>query len=65
VQGPPRLETLPDAVWINPPTTPTRQEAPGATIVTPNDPRHGVIHSAAALVKPRSIVFVNCVESLQ
>ncbi len=65
VQGPPRLETLPDAVWINPPTTPTRQEAPGSTIVTPDDPQHGVISRAAALVEPRPTVFVNRVESLQ
>jgi hypothetical protein len=65
VQGPPRLETLPDAVWINPPTRPTRGDAPGSTIVTPDDPRHGVIYRAATDVEPRSIVFVNRVESLQ
>jgi putative transposase len=41
VQGPPRLETLPEAVWINPPTKTTRQDAPGTTIVTPDDPQHG------------------------
>lgn len=41
VQGPPRLETLPQAVWINPPTKTTRQDAPGTTIVTPDDPQHG------------------------
>jgi putative transposase len=41
VQGPPRLETLPAAVWINPPPKPTRQDAPGTTIVTPDDPQHG------------------------
>jgi putative transposase len=65
VQGPPRVETLPDAVWINPPLKPTRQEAPGSTIVTPDDPQHGVIPSAAAIVDRRSIVLVNRVESLQ
>jgi putative transposase len=41
VQGPPRLERLPNAVWINPPATSTRQEAPGTAIVTPADPQHG------------------------
>jgi putative transposase len=41
VHGAPRLETLPEAVWINPPTTTTRQDAPGTTIVTPADPQHG------------------------
>jgi putative transposase len=41
VQGPPRLETLPAAVWINPPPKTTRQDAPGATIVAPDDPHHG------------------------
>ena len=34
VKGPPRPETLLTAVWINRPPTPTRQDAPGATIVT-------------------------------
>jgi hypothetical protein len=41
VHGAPRLETLPEAVWINPPTKSTRQDAPGTTIVTPDDPQHG------------------------
>jgi putative transposase len=39
VQGPPGLEILPHAVWINPPAKATGQDAPGATIVTPADPR--------------------------
>jgi putative transposase len=43
VQGPPRLETLPNAVWINPPAKTTRQDGPGTTIVTPDDPQHGGI----------------------
>ena len=42
VQGPPRPETLPTAAWINRPPKPTREDAPGATIVTPDDPQHGV-----------------------
>ena len=40
VQGPPRLETLPHAVWINPPAKSTGQDAPGETTVTPADPQH-------------------------
>ena len=40
VQGPPRPETLPTAAWINRPPKPTREDAPGATIVTPDDPQH-------------------------
>ena len=33
VQGPPRPETLPTTAWINRPPKPTREDAPGATIV--------------------------------
>ena len=40
VSGPPRPEVLPTAVFINPPTNSTRQDAPGTTIVTPDDPQH-------------------------
>lgn len=43
VQGPPRRERLPHAVWINPPATSTAQDAPRTTIVTPVDPQHGAI----------------------
>ena len=35
VKGPPRLEALPEAVWINPSTNTTRQDAPATTIVSP------------------------------
>ena len=41
VQGPPRGETLPTAVWINPPAKVPGEDAPGTTIVTPADPQHG------------------------
>jgi putative transposase len=41
VQGPPRREILPQAVWINPPATSTVQDAPRSTLVTPADPQHG------------------------
>jgi putative transposase len=65
VQGPPRAETLPEAVWINPPAKTTRQDAPGTTIVTPDDPQHGVIEGPHAIVGGRSITRVTSVESLQ
>ena len=38
VNGPPRRERLPEAVWINPPEKTTHQDAPGSTIVGPLDP---------------------------
>lgn len=38
VNGPPRREHLPSAVWINPPEKTTRQDAPGSTIVDRDDP---------------------------
>jgi putative transposase len=65
VKGPPRPETLPTAVWINPPTNMTRQDAPGMTIVTPDDPQHGVIDRPHSIVGDRSIALVKSVGSLQ
>ena len=65
VNGPPRRETLPTAVWINAPTKTGRQDAPGTTIVTPHDPQHGVLLAPHVTVEDRSTVLVNCVESLQ
>jgi putative transposase len=65
VKGPPRHETLPTAVWINAPTKTGRQDAPGTTIATPDDPQHGVILGPHVTLGGRSIVLVNCVESLQ
>ncbi len=38
VNGPPQREHLPAAVWINPPETPTHQDAPGSTQSNPDDP---------------------------
>ena len=61
VSGPPRPETLPTAVWINPPSPP--QDAP-ATIVTPDNPRHGVIDGPYAIPQDRSIGLGESVESL-
>ena len=40
VKGRPHPAVLPHAVWINPPVKqPTRQDAPGTTIVAPDDIR--------------------------
>lgn len=64
VVGPPRLEILPRAVWINPPTKTTGQDAPGATIVTPDDLQYGEIREAQ-LIGPLPISIMNTVESLQ
>jgi putative transposase len=65
VKGPPRPETLPTAVWINPPPKTTGQDAPGTTIVTPDEPQHGVIDGPHSIFGDRSIALVNSVESLQ
>ena len=65
VQGPPRPETLPTAVWINRPPTLAREDAPGTTIVTPDDPQHGVIRRSQPISDDRSITRVSSVESLQ
>jgi putative transposase len=65
VNGPPRPETLPTAVWINPPPKTTAQDAPRSTIVTPDDPQHGVIDGPHGIFGNRSIALVNSVASLQ
>ncbi len=65
VQGPPRPETLPTAAWINRPPKPTREDAPGATIVTPADPQHGVISRSQPISADRSITLVASMGSLQ
>ncbi len=64
VQGPPRPETLPEAVWINAPTKTARQDAPGTTIVTPDDPQHGVIERLNIIEENRSTVIASSVASL-
>jgi putative transposase len=65
VQGPPRRDTLPPAVWINPPVkNPTRQDAPGAAIVTPGDPQPRVISRPDGLMEDHSIVRINSVAPL-
>jgi putative transposase len=65
VQGPPRRETLPEAVWINGPTNTARQDAPQTTIVTPDDPQHGVILGPDVNVEDRPIVLVNSTAALR
>jgi len=65
VQGPPRPEILPHAVWINPPAKSTGQEAPGTTIVMPDDPQHGVIRASHIAIGDLPIATINPVESLQ
>jgi putative transposase len=65
VQGPPRLETLPTAVWINPPAKSTDEVAPGATIVIPDDPQYGRISGPPLVVGAPSISTINSMESLQ
>ena len=64
VQGPPRPETLPTAVWINRPPTCPSQEAPGTTTVTPVDPQPGVM-SPPQRRDDRAGTLVTSVESLQ
>jgi len=38
VNGPPQRESLPPAVWINPPEKTTQQDGSGTTIIAPDDP---------------------------
>jgi putative transposase len=64
VQGPPRRDTLPAAVWINPPASSTAPDAPGTTIVIPADPQQGPILGPDVILEDHSIVLVNRVESL-
>jgi len=61
VQGPPRREALPEAVWINAPAKTARHDAPGTTIVTPDDPQHGVIERPTLIVDDRPGLIVSSV----
>jgi len=65
VQGPPRLEILPHAVWINPPAKSTAQDASGTTIVTPADPQHGGLNGSHVVLDDQSPALMRTVESLQ
>jgi putative transposase len=65
VNGAPSRETLPSAVWINPPVKkPTRQDALGTTIVTPHDPQHGVILGSNIIEQDQSIMPVTSLGAL-
>ena len=64
VQGLPRPETLPQAVWINAPTKTARQDASGTTIVTPDDPQHGVIERPNVIEENRPTVIASSVAPL-
>jgi putative transposase len=65
VHGSPRRETLPTAVWINPPPKPTGQAATGSAIVTPDDPPQGGMCRRGPTLDGRSISLIGSVESLQ
>jgi putative transposase len=65
VQGPPRLEILPHAVWINPPATSTVEDAPGTTIVTPADPQHGAIGGPPRIIGAPAMPMITSTELLQ
>jgi putative transposase len=65
VQGPPRLEILPHAVWINPPAKSTAPDAPGSTIVTPADPQHGDIRGPQLIIGAPAIPMIKSMELLQ
>jgi len=64
VHGTPRPETLLTAVWINQPPKSTHQDAPGSTIVTPDDPQPGVVARLRPPLDRSSIHLVDRVESL-
>ncbi len=65
VKGPPRLERLPEAVWINPPAKTTRQNASGTTIVTPDDPQPEALCGPRPPLDAPTIYLTDRVESLQ
>ena len=65
VQGPPRPEILPHAVWINPPAKTSAQEASGTTIVTPDDPQHGGIRGPQLVIGDLQQSTINSLKSLQ
>jgi hypothetical protein len=65
VQGLPRRDRLPTAVWINPPATSTDQEALETTIVTPDDPQHRGTNEAHVVLEDQSPALTRTMESLQ
>ena len=65
VSGPPRPETLPTAVWINPPSNTTRQDAPRPTTGTPDNSQYAVVARPRPPLDRSSFHRVDGVESLQ
>ncbi len=56
VNGPPRLEKLPEAVWINPPEKTTHQIAPGSTRTKQDDPEVvPILTTHAPIIRPGAI----------
>jgi putative transposase len=64
VNGRPQRHTLAREVWINPPMKSTRHDAPGPTIVTPNDLQHGAINGSRVILESPASALVNTVASL-
>jgi putative transposase len=61
VNGPPKLERLPEAVWINPPEKTTHQDAPGSTISNPDDPEVvPLLSTYAPITQPRALISPPC-----
>ncbi len=57
VNGPPKLERLPEAVWINPPEKTTPQIAPGSTQRREDDPEVvPILTTHAPVTRPRALV---------
>jgi putative transposase len=57
VNGPPRLQRLPEAVWINPPEKTMRQDARGSTQVNPDDPEVvPILNTYAPLARPEALM---------
>jgi len=65
VHGPPRREIVPHAVWINPPAKTTNHDAPGTTIVTPDDPQQRGIHVPQLVISDLQLSTITSPESLQ
>ena len=58
VNGPPRLEKLPEAVWINPPEKTTHQIAPGSTNTGVDDPEVvPILTTYAPITRPGALVM--------
>jgi putative transposase len=56
VKGPPRLQRLPEAVWINPPEKTTRQDALGSTQTDRDDSEVvPITNTYALLARPRAL----------